>query len=132
MKIFHKNFADYAIKDVIEKVYVYLPGATVKSASYDKFRDIGYTKGIQNPLVVNAWVRNVVTNELIVKQIGLVSIGAIKIIVKNNDVNLLQLASRIVYKDEDYYAYNDAVGKKMLMINLKNNYTEITLWKKDV
>jgi hypothetical protein len=132
MNIFHKNFAEYIMKQVQEKVYVYLPGASTKAAAYDKFRDVGYSKGVQNPLVVNAWVRNMVTNELIVKQIGLVSIGAIKIIVKNADVNLLQLATRIVYKNEDYYAYSDAVGKKMLMINLKNNYTEITLWKKDV
>jgi len=132
MDAYIKNYADYIMKRVTEKVYVYLPGTSVKSADYDKFRDVGYQRATQNPIVVNAWVRNMVTNELIVKQIGLVSIGAIKIIVKNNDVPLLKLATKIVYKNEDYYAYNDAVGKKMLMINLKHNYTEITLWKKDV
>ena len=115
-----------------EKVFVYLPGATVKSANYDKFRDVGYQKNQQNYLTVKAWVRPMVSNELVVKQLGLVSIGSIKIIIKNNDVALFKLASRVVYKDSDFYVYNDAVGKKMLMIELDDNYTEITLFKKDV
>jgi len=83
-------------------------------------------------LTVKAWVRPMVSNELVVKQLGLVSIGSIKIIIKNNDVALFKLASRVVYKDSDFYVYNDAVGKKMLMIELDDNYTEITLFKKDV
>jgi hypothetical protein len=83
-------------------------------------------------LTVNAWVRPMVSNELIVKQLGIVSIGAIKIVIKNNDVMLFKLASRIVYKDSDFYVYNDLVGKKMLMVELDDSYTEITMFKKDV
>lgn len=132
MPKYRQNYANYILKDYAEKIFVYLPGAKVKSSNYDKFRDVGYTVAQQNYLTVNAWVRPMVSNELVVKQLGLVSIGTIKIIVKNNDVALFKLASRIVYKDEDFYVYNDAVGKKMLMINLDDNYTEITLFKKDV
>ena len=132
MSKYRLNYADYIIADYAEKVFVYLPGASVKSANYDKFRDVGYAKGQQNYLTVKAWVRPMVSNELVVKQLGIVSIGTIKIIIKNNDVNLFKFASRIVYNNEEYYVYNDAVGKKMLMINLDHNYTEITLFKKDV
>lgn len=132
MTKYRKNFARSILEDYKEKIFVYLPGASTKSSSYDKFRDVGWTVGIQNPIVVKAFVRQMVSNELVVKQLGLVSIGAIKITVKNMDVPLFKLATRIVYKDEDFYVYNDAVGKKMLVIELDDNYSEITLFKKDV
>jgi hypothetical protein len=132
MSKYRLNYADYIMDDYAEKVFVYLPGASIKSANYDKFRDVGYAKGQQNYLTVKGWIRQIVTNELIIKQLGVVSIGGIKVIIKNMDVPLFKLASRIVYNNEEYYVYNDAVGKKMMMINLDHNYTEITLFKKDV
>jgi len=132
MTKYRKNFAKYILDDYSEKVFVYLPGAKVKSANYDKFRDVGFSVAQQNYLTVNAFVRPMVSNELVVKQLGLVAIGSVKIIVKNNDVALFQLASRVVIKGEDFYVFNDAVGKKMLMVELDENYTEITLFKKEV
>jgi len=126
-----KNYADYIMKDYATKVFVYLPGATVKSANYDKFRDIGYSKAQQNYLTVKAWVREVSPNELIIKQLGLVNVGAKKLVIKNNDVNLFRLASRVVINNFDYYVYNDAVGKKMMIQELDENYSEITVWKKE-
>jgi len=126
-----KNYADYIMKDYATKVFVYLPGATVKSANYDKFRNIGYSKAQQNYLTVKAWVREVSPNELIIKQLGLVNVGAKKLVIKNNDVNLFRLASRVVINNVDYYVYNDAVGKKMMIQELDENYSEITVWKKE-
>ena len=132
MTKYRKSYASYILSDYSEKVFVYLPGASTKSANYDKFRDIGYQRSIQNYLTVKAWVRPMVSNELVVKQLGLVSIGSVKIVIKNNDVALFKLASRVVIKNEDFYVFNDAVGKKMLMVELDDSYTEITLFKKDV
>jgi hypothetical protein len=132
MSKYRKNYAAYILSDYESKVQVYLPGASVKSANYDKFRDIGYQRSVQNYLTVKAWCRPMVSNELVVKQLGLVAIGSVKIVIKNNDVALFQLASRVVIKGEDFYVFNDAVGKKMLMVELDDNYTEITLFKKDV
>jgi hypothetical protein len=132
MTKYRKNFAKYILDDYNEKIFVYLPGATVKSANYDKFRDTGYTRVQQNPLCVNGFVRPMVSNELVVKQLGLVTIGSVKVVVKNMDVPLFKLASRIVIKGEDFYVYNDAVGKKMLMVELDDNYSEITLFKKNI
>ena len=129
---YRKNFAKYILDDYTEKVFVYLPGASVKSANYDKFRDTGYSRGQQNYLTVKAFVRPMVSNELVVKQLGLVAIGSVKIVIKNNNVALFKLASRVVIKGEDFYVFNDAVGKKMLMVELDENYTEITLFKKEI
>jgi hypothetical protein len=132
MTKYRKSYASYILADYAEKIFVYLPGATVKSPNYDKFRDVGFQKNKQNYLTVKAWVRPMVSNELVVKQLGISSIGSVKIVIKNNDVALFKLASRIVYNDEDFYVYNDTVGKKMLMISLDDNYTEITMFKKDI
>ena len=132
MSAYRKNYADYIMKQVKEKIFIYLPGASTKSANYDKFRDTGYQRNIQNPIVVKSWIRPMVSNELVVKQLGLVAIGSVKIVIKNNDVALFKLASRVVIKGEDFYVFNDAVGKKMLMVELDENYTEITLFKKEV
>jgi hypothetical protein len=129
---YRKNYAKYILDDYSEKIFIYLPGASIKSTNYDKFRDVGYQRSVQNPIVVNSWVRPMVSSELAFKQLGLVNIGSVKIVIKNNDVALFKLASRITIKGEDFYVYNDAVGKKMLMIELDDSYTEITLFKKDV
>ncbi|MCX6711633.1 MAG: hypothetical protein NT139_01170 [Candidatus Woesearchaeota archaeon] len=132
MTKYRKSYASYIMDNYHEKVFIYLPGATVKGTNYDKFRDVGYIKGQQNYLTVKAWIRDTTPNELIIRQLGLIAIGAKKLIVKNNDVELFKLASRIVIKDEDYYVYNDAVGKKMQLLSLDENYSEITLFRKEV
>lgn len=131
MTKYRKSYAKYILDDYSEKIFVYLPGASVKSTNYDKFRDIGYTRGQQNYLTVNAWVRDTTANELIMKQLGLVAYGAVKAVVKNNDVALFQLASRVVIRNVDFYVYNDAVGKKMMVLSLDENYSEITLFRKE-
>ena len=130
MSKYRSNWADYILANYTEKIFVYLPGTTVKSANYDKFRDVGYQKNQQNYLTVKAWIRPMVSNELVFKQLGLVNIGSVKIIIKNNDVALFKLANRITIKGEDFYVYNDAVGKKAQIIELDENYTEITLFSK--
>jgi len=132
MTKYRSNYADYILKDYSEKIFVYLPGSKVKSANYDKFREVGFSIAQQNYLTVKGFVRPMISSELVFKQLGLVSIGAVKIIVKNMDVPLFKLASRIVIKDEDFYVFHDAVGKKMIMVELDENYSEITLFKKDI
>jgi hypothetical protein len=132
MTKYRKNFANYILKDYSSKVFIYLPGAKVKNTNYDKFRDVGWTVGQQNPIVVKAFVREVSPNELILRQIGLVAVGAKKLVVKNNDVTLFRLANKVVINNVDYYVYNDAVGKKFQIQELDENYSEVTVFKKDV
>jgi len=132
MARYRKSYASYILDDYATKVQVYLPGAKVKGTNYDKFRDVGWTVGQQNYLTVKAWVRESSANELIVRQLGLIMIGAKKLVIKNNDVSLFQLANRVVIDNIDYYVFSDAVGKKMQIQKLDSNYSEITLFKKEV
>jgi hypothetical protein len=130
MAKYKQNWASYILKDYTEKVYVYLPGATTQAMEYDKYRDVNYQKNQQNYLVVNAWIRDTSANELIIRSIGLVAVGAKKLVIKNKDVNLFKYAIRIVIKDEDYYVFSDAVGNKMQIMPLDDSYSEITIFKK--
>lgn len=131
MPKYNKNFAKYILKDYESKVFVVLPGATVKNENYDKFRDVGYSSLTQNKLCVKAFVRDTTASELVYRQLGIVAMGAKKIIVKNNDVNLFRLAQRVLIDDIDYYVYNDAVGSKMQILKLDDNYSEITIFLKE-
>ena len=132
MTQYRKNYASYILQNYSSKVFVYLPGATVKGANYDKFRDTGYQKNKQNYLSVNAWVRDTTANELIIKQLGLTAVGAKKLIIKNKDVALFKLAIRITIDNDEFYVYNNAVGNKMQLLPLDENYSEITIFRKDV
>ncbi len=132
MTKYRKNYAEYILKDYAEKVKIFLPGASVKSSNYDKFRDVGYTKGQQNYLTVKAWIRDTTANELIVRQLGLIAVGAKKLVIKNKDVNLIKFASRITINDVEFYVYNDTVGNKLQIMPLDDNYSEITIFKKDI
>lgn len=127
-----KNYASYILSNYNEKIKIFLPGATTKSDNYDKYRDVGYQKNSQNYLTVKAWIRDTTPNELVYKQIGIHALGAKKLIVKNNDISLFKLAEKILINEELFYVYNDAVGNKMQILNLDSNYSEITLFKKDV
>lgn len=129
---YRKKYANYIFKDYKSKIKIFLPGSTSKSDNYDKYRDTGYVKNQQNWLTVKALVRDTTASELVYKTIGIHEIGAKKIVIKNNDVNLFKLASYVTIDEEQYYVFNDAVGNKMQIQKLDDNYSEITLFKKDV
>jgi len=132
MPKYTKNYAAYILKDYEEKIKIFLPGSTTKSVNYDKFRDVGYTSSNQNWLTVKAWIRETSASELVFRQLGVIATGAKKVIIKNNDINLFKIAHKILIDEVDFYVFNDAVGSKMQIQKLDANYSEITLFKKDI
>lgn len=127
-----QSFADYIFKTYHEKVQVYLPGAKTKTSDYDTYHDVGYKTNNINYLTVDALVRPIKEEELIIKTLGLVAFGAIKINIKDRDVNLFRIAKRITYNGLDYGVYNDAVGNKMQLIQADFGYSIITLFRKEI
>ncbi|MCK9542823.1 MAG: hypothetical protein M0R03_12420 [Novosphingobium sp.] len=127
-----KCYADQIFRDYAEKISVYLPKTKSKHASYDKFRDVGYTITDQNYETVKAIVRDAKPEELILKNIGNVSIGAKKIVVKDNDVSLIKLSNRITIKSIEYYIYNDAVGNKFQLLGSQLGYSTIMIFRKEI
>jgi hypothetical protein len=132
MHKYTKNFVDYIFQEHHEKLQVYLPGAKTKTSNYDKYHDVGYTTGNINYITVKALVRPIKEEELIIKTLGLVAFGAIKINIKDKDVNFFRLAKRITYNGLDYSVYNDAVGNKMQILPADFGYSIVTLFRKEI
>lgn len=131
MDAYRKSWAEYAMKKIESKIFLYLPGSTIKGPNYDKFRDTGYQKAYMNPQCVKGWLRDTAPNEFIARQLGKVATGTKKAIVKNNDVSLFMLANRIVIKDVDYSLYSEATGNRLQILPLDDDYTEVTLYIKN-
>lgn len=132
------NLEDCINKEVFDKIYkdhsisikVHLRGSKTKSANHDPFRNIGYTITKQNPLWVKALKRDLTSNSLIIREMGLTQSGAIEIIVQNKDVSLIKASTRVVVNEIDYYPYNDAVGNKFQLTERPFGYSKIVLFRK--
>lgn len=96
-----------------ETVWVYLKKSNTKGSTYDPYRQTGYTKTNQSPIPVEAIVRQIAANSLIIRELGLSSAGAIEIIVKEVDMNAFKICEKVKYNDVQYSPYNDALGNKV-------------------
>lgn len=132
MKKSTKNFAKKIYIEFKDTVEVYLKGSKTKSANFDKYTNTGYVTTQQNPIFIKAIIRDIKAEELITKNIGLVAVGAKKIVIKERDVSLIKDASRIVIDEEDYYVYDDAVGNKLQIADDKFGYYTVLLFKKEI
>lgn len=127
-----KCFAKNLYKDFSDKILVYLPSGKTKNANYDKFRDVGYTITSQNALVVDAMIRDVRPEELLMKDLGQVVSSAIKIVVSDQDANLIKLSNRITIDSVEYYVYNDAVGNKFQLLGSQFGNSTIMIFRKEI
>lgn len=121
--IFEKIFKDHSIK-----IQVFLRGQKVKGQNYDKFRDVGYEKELQNPIFIDAMQKTVSSNSLIIREIGLIQSGAIQIIVKDNDLSFIKLAEKILINDVEYTPFIKALGSRIQIEKLPFNYHKIILF----
>jgi hypothetical protein len=132
MRKLTKHFADKIYTEFKDIVEVYLKGSKTKSVNFDKYTNTGYIIGEQNPIFIKAIIRDVKPEELITRNIGLVSTGAKKIVIKERDVSLIRDASRILINSEEYYVYDDAVGNKLQIADDKMGYFTVLLFKKSI
>ena len=132
MKKLTKHFAEKIYREFKEKVEVYLKGSKTKSVYYDKYTQAGYTITTQNSIFIKAIIRDVKPEELVARSIGLASMGAKKIVIKERDVSLIKDASKILINDEEYYVYDDAVGNKLQIADNKMGYFTVLLFRKEI
>ena len=125
-----KNFADKIFGDFAVKIKVYLRGTKTQSARHDKYHNEGYTVTNQNYYSPKAIIREVQANELILKELGLVSTQAKKIVVQDRVIPMIKLSERIVIGEYDYYVYNDAVGSKLQIVSSAFGYSTVMLFRK--
>jgi len=131
MKRYEDNFAKNVFKKYSVQVQVYLKSQDIKQPNaYDKFRDVGYTKTSQNYISIRALVRDAKPDELIMKQIGLVSGGAKKLVVENRVLPLLKNSNRLTINGDNYYVYSDAVGNKFQILGDSFGYSVVMVFGK--
>lgn len=115
-----------------EKVKVYLRSNYSKGNNYDPFRKTGLVKERQNPLFVKAIINSVSDNSLILRELGLTEAGAIALTIRDSDVNLLKNAEEVKARGNTYYIYNDAVGNRMQINQMRFGYSAVIVFRKDI
>jgi len=128
-----QNFFDEFFRKYRKTALVTLRSSKTKGDSYDKFRDTGFVQTHQNALPVKVLTKIISPSSLIYREMGLTEAGAIQIILKNNDVNLIKNSEKVVIGGIEYYAYNTAVGSKFEIYPSQfSKFSKIILFRKDV
>lgn len=121
-----KIFREYSIK-----IAVYLKTQNTKGDNFDPFRNLGYEITKQNPVWLQALIKDVAPNSLIYRQFGLTEAGAKQILIKKEDIPFIRLSEKITIDNINYYIYNDAVGNKLQIFELPFNYSKVIIFRKD-
>jgi len=125
----HKRFVDTVFSDFAQTIWVYLKSSNSKGATYDPYRDIGYTKTSQSPLPVNAYIRQLTSSSLIVRELGLTQSGAIEIVVKEQDMNLFKICDKVIYNSVEYSPFNNALGNRVQITEIPFKCYRIVLFR---
>jgi hypothetical protein len=128
-KKIHSRFQETIFSDFTDTIWVYLKASNTKGVNFDKFLNIGYTQTQQSPIPVEAYIRQLQPNSLIMRELGLTISGAIEILVANNDAELLKIAEKITYKNSDYSLYNQALGNRFQITQLPTGHSRIVLFR---
>lgn len=123
-KIFDDLFKNHAVD-----IKAFLRASKVKGSNYDKFRDVGYEKNIQNPIFIKAMQRAITPNSLIIREIGLAETGAMQIIVKQDDIAVIKLAERIQIDEEEYTPWLKMLGNRLQITKMPFNYSKVIIFR---
>lgn len=131
-----KGIDQKVFNDIFRKLsktaWVTMRGSKSKTTNYDPFRDTGYAKSFDNAIPVKVITKPLSAGSLMHKELGLVKTGAIQIILKKSDINLIKNSEKLVYNDIEYYIYDDAVGNKFQEFPTDfSKYTKIIVFRKD-
>lgn len=117
--------------DNSKPVYVYFLASKSKGANFDPERQAGFDVQLQNPIVVQAIIRDIQPEKLSLKEMGLTESGAKELLIKDKDFQAIKLAYKIIIDGDEYYKYLDAVGKKFLIWKRPFGYFRIWLFRKE-
>lgn len=132
LNVASKEIADNIFAEYSKTVQVVIRGTKTKSPNYDKYRDTGFVQTTKNPIFVKAIIKQIASNSLIIREMGLTETGAIQIIIKDSDLSYVKLSKEILYLNNEYYIYNDAVGSKIQVTQLPFGYSKVILFRKDI
>lgn len=132
LKDIDQKIHDRYFRKFYKKALVYTTLSKTQQNNFDPFRDTGYKETCQNPLTVKLLPRTLNPESLIFRQMGQTKSGAIEVIVKNNDVNLIKNSEKIVIDSVEYYVYDDSVGNRFQIFDTNwSNYSRVILFRKE-
>lgn len=130
-KCLNKKIFDDIYREHSKKIQVFLRGSKGKGSYFDPFRETGYTETTRNPIFMNAMIKQISPNSLILRSFGLAETGALYIIIKDSDLNLVKLSQRIVIDNIEYYVFHDAVGGKLQIIDAPFGHKRVIIFRKE-
>ena len=129
----NRNIDDKILRSAFDKysetVWVHTRGGLTKGEAYDPYRNTGHTKSLKNPLPVKAIVRQIQANSLIIRELGLTVSGAIEITVQDADIDLIKLAEKIKYNENEYSLYHDGLGRRVQIYNRYFGFSKVVLFR---
>lgn len=126
-----RQVCDEVYRKHAQKIRVILRASKIKGSNFDPFRQIGFEKTSQNPLFINAVVKTLAPNSLIIREMGLTESGAVQILIRDKDVALIKLSKVLIIDDVEYYVFNDRIGNRLQIFPLKFGYSKIIVFRKD-
>ena len=130
-KCINKKMFDQIFLDYSKKIKVFLRSSKSKGTYFDKYRNTGYDETTQNPHFLNAMIKDLAPNSLILRSFGLAETGAKYAIIKSNDLPFIRIAQRIVINNIEYYVHHDAVGSKLQVFDLPFGYKRVIIFRKE-
>jgi len=124
----YSRIKDTVFKDYSETLWVYLKASNTKGENFDPYRETGYTKTQQSPLPVKATVRQITPESRVMKVLGQIALGAIEIVVKKEDKNLIKMAEKIEYKNKEYCTFNKSLGNRVQITEIPFGFYRIVLF----
>lgn len=124
----HSRINDTIFSDFTETIWAFLKASNVKSDNFDPYRNTGYTTTQQSPLPVNAQIRQITPESRTMKVLGQIALGAIEVVVKEQDVNLVKMAEKIKYKDREYTTFNKSLGNRAQITEIAFGFSRIVLF----
>ena len=126
----HSHIVNNAFNDYSETIWVFLKASNTKGATYDPYRNTGYTKTNQSPIPVKAIVHPISGNSLIARELGLAEMGSIELIIKKKDKNLFKICQKIEYEGEEYSPFKKALGDRVQITKRSFDFYRVLLFKK--
>lgn len=130
----NNNINDQVLRNVFNKycktIWVYLKDSQTMGENFDPYRNTGYTTSNQNPLPVKGIISTVQANSLIMRELGLSETGAIRILVKDQDISLIKLAQKITYNNVKYSTFNQALGNKVQIYPGDFGFSKVILFRR--
>ena len=126
----HNKLKDSVFNNITENVWIYFKSSNSKGSNYDPYLNTGYTKTYQSPTPIKSYVRQIRGNSLVARELGLVSTGAIEIVIESKYENAFRICEKVKYNDNFYSVYNKALGDKVLIFKSDYGFSRVVLFRK--